>query len=78
MKKKRLDIMLMKVLQGDMGKVANGDDSPVTRTLALANFLKNEGDEAGAKYVVNTMVSIYKEHSPAMYEAVKHLEEADA
>ena len=76
MKNKHLDLMLIRVLQSDQGKVANSDDNPVARTLALANFLKDKGDQAGAKYVVNKMVSIYKEHSPAMYEAVKHLEEA--
>jgi len=71
---KKLDIMLMRVLEGLGGGVANpGMNNPVGRTLALANFLTKQGDTEGSKYVVNKMINIYKENNTEMYEAVKHL-----
>lgn len=74
-KKRALDLMTIKMLSSDLGKVY-GDDDPVSRTLALANVFIKQGDKEAADYLVSSMVSIYKEHHPEMYERVKHLEEA--
>ena len=71
---KKLDILLMHTLRGHGGPVANpGCDDAVGRTLALSNYLVQQGDPEAGHRVVRRMINIYKDTDPEMYDQVKHL-----